>query len=459
MKTDTSALPATYKMRQMLEISRYKTMDSVHKAITFIKKYAAKEVINAYFTADYYYKLNNIDTAEYYLNMCDSTKCVQDKIFDKVKKHRTQLQHYILLRPKQIPINIKILDKSNIENDLLSPLVAPFNDKIYYSTFESKSDVSAMYMAAMSNNGIQNPEKIPYPVNNHENNAILCISADEHMAVILRTDPYTGEEDMYTAEKTVDTWHTPVKMGFNINSPYRETSACLSVDKKTIYFTSDRKGGFGGLDIYVSQRNKHGVWGHAVNLGNAVNTVDDEETPFLYYDDSTLYFSSRGHNSVGGYDIFYTKKYKNNWQTAQNLGVPYNSTNDDVNFTCSMDMKVQYLNSKRETPFATRINTYMLNSNIDTSKLVCVKGYVVQPQKEIQTKTDITISNLDKSLVQSIQSNAGTGYYLGIMTKNDIYSIIFEKNGQIIRETISCSAGSKIQIIELNIEFDASSEE
>ncbi len=123
------------------------------------------------------------------------------------------------------------------------------------------------------------------------------------------------------------------KLGENISTKYWESHACFSKDNQTLYFTSNRKGTTGGLDIYQSQRQADGKWGVPENLGTTINTRYNEETPFITEDGQTLFFSSYGHYNMGGYDIFYSTKDKNgNWGVPVNLGYPINTTDDDLFF-------------------------------------------------------------------------------------------------------------------------------
>jgi|WetSurMetagenome_2_1015567.scaffolds.fasta_scaffold00930_9 tetratricopeptide (TPR) repeat protein len=129
------------------------------------------------------------------------------------------------------------------------------------------------------------------------------------------------------------TWSPIVKLNENINTKYWESHATISHDNKKLYFTSNRKGTIGGLDIYVSQRDSTGNWGPSVNLGPVINTPYNEESPFLSDDDKTLFFSSRGHFNMGGYDIFYSTLLENGqWSVPLNVGYPLNTTDDDVFF-------------------------------------------------------------------------------------------------------------------------------
>ncbi|MDQ1296827.1 MAG: Tetratricopeptide repeat protein, partial [Bacteroidota bacterium] len=119
----------------------------------------------------------------------------------------------------------------------------------------------------------------------------------------------------------------------NINTKYWESHAAISHDNQKLYFTSNRKGSLGGLDIYVSEKDTAGNWGPPSNLGPDINTPYNEETPFLSKDDKTLYFSSKGHFNMGGYDIFYSTILNNGkWSVPLNVGYPVNSTDDDIFF-------------------------------------------------------------------------------------------------------------------------------
>ncbi|MBA3901197.1 MAG: OmpA family protein, partial [Bacteroidetes bacterium] len=115
----------------------------------------------------------------------------------------------------------------------------------------------------------------------------------------------------------------------NIKGSY-QTHASLTSNGKTIYFSSLRKGGIGGFDIYKSNLKADGSWGEAINLGPEINTKHDENSPFMTEDGATLYFSSKGHNSIGGFDIFFSKLENKKWESAKNMGRPINSTADDT---------------------------------------------------------------------------------------------------------------------------------
>lgn len=148
---------------------------------------------------------------------------------------------------------------------------------------------------------------------------------------VYRSDEFDG--NIYVSRLVNNQWSTLIKLNDNINTKYWESHASVSADGKTLYFTSNRKDGYGGLDIYKSQRTGKDDWGPAVNLGPVINTKYNEETPFITEDGKTLYFSSFGHYNMGGYDIFYSTLLDNGqWSVPVNIGYPINTTKDDLFF-------------------------------------------------------------------------------------------------------------------------------
>lgn len=134
----------------------------------------------------------------------------------------------------------------------------------------------------------------------------------------------------------------------NINSESKESSPCLSPDGFTLYFTSDRPGGYGGKDLYSSEKLSNGNWSEPFNLGPMVNTNLDEDCPYILNDGVTLYFCSKGHNSMGGYDIFNsTMNYDGNWIKPDNAGAPINSKNDDLYYVSDTYGKQAYYSSDK----------------------------------------------------------------------------------------------------------------
>lgn len=157
-----------------------------------------------------------------------------------------------------------------------------------------------------------------------------ALNRDGTVLFIYKVDNYDG--NIFSSEFVNGEW-TPIrKLNSNINTKYYESHASISADGKKLYFTSNRPGGNGGLDIYVSEKDATGDWGPAINLGTGINTTFNDDTPFVTLNDSVLYFSSEGHNSMGGYDIFKSERSGSAWEKPANLGSPINTTDDDIFF-------------------------------------------------------------------------------------------------------------------------------
>jgi tetratricopeptide (TPR) repeat protein len=177
----------------------------------------------------------------------------------------------------------------------------------------------------------------------------VFLSRDGLTLILQRND--NDDLNLYSSAYNEGVWSTAQKLNNNINTTSSETFACLSQDNKTLYYTSNRPGGFGGFDIYKSELDATGNWGPSTNLGSIINSAFDETTPFLTEDGKTLYFSSEGHFNIGGYDIFTSKKYGDQWNTPENLGYPFNTTDDDVFFFPLKNGDIAYYSKYKPTGF------------------------------------------------------------------------------------------------------------
>ena len=157
-----------------------------------------------------------------------------------------------------------------------------------------------------------------------------------------------GRYDIYKVTKSNTGWSLPKNLGQNINTDWWESAPSISPDGQALYFSSNKPGGYGGIDIYVSYKNERGGWKQAVNLGAAINTAGDEQTPFIHADNKTLYFSSTGWPGFGGADLFVTyKKVNGSWAKPINLGYPINTNENEQSVAISSNGKEGYIASDR----------------------------------------------------------------------------------------------------------------
>jgi outer membrane protein OmpA-like peptidoglycan-associated protein len=227
-----------------------------------------------------------------------------------------------------------------------------------------------------------------------KHDACVSLSFDGLTIFTYRPD---NEGDLYTS-KIVDGKWTETKPLKGINSKYREDHIAMSYDNKTAYFVSDRPGGFGKKDIWKTNLIGEDEWDTPVNLGPTINTEYDEEGVFIHPDGKSLYFSSRGHNTMGGYDIFESTYEDGQWSTLLNMGYPINSPDDDVFFVLTADGKNAYLSSVKEGGFGMQ-DIYSITPFIKKKHkefdVVVFKGLVVDKETRVKlnAKVDITDNN------------------------------------------------------------------
>ncbi len=180
------------------------------------------------------------------------------------------------------------------------------------------------------------------PIDTKSHDATAGLSPDGQTLFIYRTNQ---NGDLYQTHFNNNLWTQPERMSDKINSVGKESSLAVSADGKVIYFTSDKLGGYGMGDIYKTILSSDGKWTDAQNLGPTVNTQYDEQGVFLSPDGVALYFSSTGHNTMGGYDIFKTIYDGGQWTVPENLGYPINTPGDDVYFVMPSNKKHAYYSS------------------------------------------------------------------------------------------------------------------
>ncbi len=206
-----------------------------------------------------------------------------------------------------------------------NPAVSYDGNTIVYT--EKRGIVNVIFFSKKERGKWQPPIEITNEINAGEDCSSCSLNSDGTELFLYKTDNYDGA--IYSSSFRDGYWTPVKKLNRNINTKFYESHASVSADGNKLYFTSNRDGGQGNLDIYVSEKDGIGEWGPAVNLGPVINTPFNEDTPFITEDGTVLYFSSEGHTSMGGYDNFKSLFTQSAWQTPVNLGYPINSSDDD----------------------------------------------------------------------------------------------------------------------------------
>ncbi len=274
----------------------------------------------------------------------------------------------------------------------------------------------------------QPPIEVTAELNAGEDCTSCSLNSDGTELFLYKTDDYDGA--IYSSTYNDSIWAPIKKLNKNINTKFYESHAAISSDDKKLYFTSNREGGQGNLDIYVSERDAEGEWGPAKNLGPVINTPFNEDTPFITENDSVLYFSSEGHNSIGGFDNYKTKVSNSEFQTPVNLGFPINTTDDDNFFQPSNNGLNAYYSMI--TDYKKKDIFYLGFGDI----YLDLKGTISLSDTSLVFDENYTLYVTDKTTgdtLKMIHPDAYTGFYNSKIKAGNL-SLIYTAAGYFTRE-------------------------
>lgn len=403
-----------------------------------------------------------------------------DKAISKYKEHKNALT------PEHLAKEVKMIDKmigecetakkmvanpvrvyvDNLGKEVNSafpdyrPLVVPDESLILYTssretTTGGKRDKDSYYFEDIYVSYYQDgkwtlPEN-SYDLNSTSHDATAGISSDGTLLYVYKS---AGGNRLFECNLIGNTYSFPDEMPNAINNGMKQASAALTFDKTTLYFTSLREDGYGGQDIYIAKKDAKDRWQEAVNLGATINTPYDEEGLFITPDGKTLYFSSKGHNSMGGFDIYKSEWAEGKWSNPQNLGYPINTPEDDVFFTMASSEQRGYYSSKKKDgygghdlyiiTFLGAAKPMMLSTGEDLLAYM-EKSSAPKPEAEIEQNTTLSgtiqdavtlmplqatieiVDNSKNELMASFESNSSSGAYLISLQPGKNYGISVNK--------------------------------
>jgi hypothetical protein len=261
-------------------------------------------------------------------------------------------------------------------------------------------------------------------INTVSHDAAVSLSHDGTVLFVYR-DNGDDHGDLYQSYLIGDVFTHPYKLRGQVNSYAWEGHCSLAPDGRTLYFSSERAGGYGGKDIYKATLQPDSSWGNVVNLGDSINTQYDEDAPFIHSDGITLYFSSRGRSSMGGYDIFQSTLSIGDsiFRVTENMGYPINSPDDDIYFVLSAYGNNGYYSSGKKGGFGLK-DIYLIETNMPSQKMLyMVKGKTTSNKNPVETK--ITIDIASGRNFKTITSNSKTGSYLVTLPVGADYKITY----------------------------------
>lgn len=398
----------------------------IKQAIPYLEK--STQNVSAKVKEGNYKEQKAPEEAWFYLAKAYRINNVFDKAIETYKKYKTTLSPSDVYYHDFLDLQIKTCEtaKEMIKNPInFVQEVSPFNeDGKNYNPAISGNGKSASFTTYQEvrdpKTGVENFFEIVYygQSDGHEWGKFTDISFDiesdgyfstlsmnyEGNYMLLYRNDY-GIGNIYYTKKEGNKWLPVKKLNKSINSRSNETHACISKDGNTMYFVSDKSGGIGDKDIYVSYKDNRGHWGTPLNLGDVINTEFKEETPFIAEDGKTIYFASEAHNSMGGYDIFKSVKDANgNWSQPQNLGYPINSAADDLFYLPIGDGSTAYM--ARIDKNSSQSKIYKITYP-KTERIVEVVADNNTPTDNIATETENTTDN-DDSIKPQTESKPKT---------------------------------------------------
>jgi outer membrane protein OmpA-like peptidoglycan-associated protein len=272
------------------------------------------------------------------------------------------------------------------------------------------------------------------PVNTSLNEGAQNISADGRwLFYTLCNGPNGyGSCDIYYAYQFEGTWSYPENCGKRINSAKWDSQPSISADGNELYFVSNRPGGQGGSDIWMSRMGEDGYWQAAVNLGPGINTPEEENSPFIHPDGNTLYFASNGRPGMGGTDLFYARRNADlGWESPVNLGYPLNTGGNEATLHVSADGQQAYYSSDREDSFGgLDIYSFPLPDQLRPQPVTYVKATVLNGITRQPLEADIQLFNLAaEELIVKSKSDPNTGQFLVILPSGQDFGLYVNKEG------------------------------
>jgi hypothetical protein len=344
-----------------------------------------------------------------------------------------QIQHCINAKElMKFPVNVIFQNLGANINSVYSdyyPFVTSNESFIVYNTKRPERNAeklsnggynNSIYVSKVINGEYMKASPIGAPINaGNAGMEVIGLSANgENM--LLYMPEGLGKGNIYLSKMNVEgMFSKPEKLDAKINSGGDEIAASISADGNILYFASNRKGGLGGTDIYICKKMANGKWSEPQNAGTDINTVYDEDFPNISPDGKTLYFSSKGHTSMGGYDIFKSNfdETNNTFTKPKNIGYPINTTDEDMNFRISKNGKYGYIATAKAGGHGD-FDIYRVSFNDVESDYSVVIGMLKGKDGSEINYTDAFISvndNISKELVGNYLPNPANGRFVVIL--------------------------------------------
>ncbi|MBC8266050.1 MAG: OmpA family protein [Flavobacteriales bacterium] len=317
-----------------------------------------------------------------------------------------------------VPFSPQVVKGISTKADEYLPILSPDQEIVFYTRRGEKNEIGSL-TNTMTEEFVFSKEEttdfntgnpMPFPFNRNSNEGGASITIDNKTLYFTTcsnlSSGYNNCDLFYTFKQKDGGWSEIISFKKKINSVKSwESQPSISADGNTLIFASDRKGGFGGADLYLIQKNEKGEWSDPKNLGENINTKYNEKSPFLHTDNETMFFASNQFPSVGGYDIFFCRKDSlGNWQKPKNIGYPINTISDELGLFVSTDGKKAYFASNQlDGVGGWDLYSFDLYEGAKPKKVLFLKGELRDENGEVLRHATIELKNIqskEKHIVQ-----------------------------------------------------------
>ena len=335
------------------------------------------------------------------------------------------------ITPERYDVSIRSVSPVNSSDDDFAPMLLGSGRVMYFTT--NRNGDQDIFSAIQGGSNWEEVQETGPSLNTSGDEGGTTITPDGHWMVFTgcdREDSF-GDCDLYIAEYIGGSWRNVKNLGPNVNSAAWDSQPTLSPDGLMLFFASERPGGLGGTDIWMTKRSFGGEWSAAVNLGGTINTVGDELAPYIAADNATLYFSSDMHPGIGGQDVYRSKsRGGGGWTAPQHLGTPINSEDDD--YFCSLKLNSDDLYFASNRPGGSGgLDIFLAIPNpLPPGAVTTVVGTVTDSQTEAPLGATLTVRDIKSNqILSSFQSDPVDGSYVVVLQPGRSYVITSEAPG------------------------------
>jgi outer membrane protein OmpA-like peptidoglycan-associated protein len=340
------------------------------------------------------------------------------------------MQHPRKFQPRNLGPGI------NTASDELMPTITADERFIYFTRLDRSGYMleENIYVSRDSAGAWSTAQMVDAPISMYSyNDGATCISPSGKYLFFTSCERPggLGNCDIWFAAKNETGFEKPRNLGNKINTPAKDIQPSISADGRTLYFASNRKGGYGGLDIWCSVLQDDFTWSEPKNLGPLINTQFDEERPFIHPDDQTLYFSSDGLPGFGNSDFFVSRKLPNGeWGRPENLGYPINGPGDEIGIVISADGKTAYFASERSDGMGRMdIYSFETDESFKPNYVTYVKGKIFDAETKSPVKANVQLFDLEAAKLYTTLSSDNKGEFMITLPSGKDFAMEVMKEG------------------------------